>query len=71
MVSELTFALLKCKMDSNMTITENGSVSIREHGSTRVVPTWQTLTTGITMSPIIVLGVLGNLFSLFVWVKGK
>lgn len=54
-----------------MTITENGSVPVREHGSTRVVPTWQTLTIGITMSPIIVLGVLGNLFSLFVWVKGR
>ncbi|XP_045196298.1 galanin receptor type 2-like [Mercenaria mercenaria] len=49
-----------------------GNISDIEHyGSTRRTGTWLTLVTGICLSPVIVLGVLGNIFSLLVWVKGR
>ena len=49
----------------------SGNMSDIEHfGSAREKETWQTFVVGIFLSPIIVLGVLGNIFSLLVWVKG-
>lgn len=54
----------------NQTIPGNVS-GIRQFGTSRPPETWQTLLTAICLSPIIVLGVLGNIFSLLVWVKGE
>ena len=33
--------------------------------------TWSTFLVGSMMSPVILLGVIGNLFSLLVWIKGR
>ena len=41
------------------------------YGTARHVTSWMTVTVAACLSPVIVLGVVGNFFSLLVWVKGR
>ncbi|XP_052820564.1 growth hormone secretagogue receptor type 1-like [Mya arenaria] len=59
-------------MDVNGSLQDvNVTSSIFQYGTRRNVASWQTVTAAVCLSPIIVLGVIGNLFSLLVWIKGR
>lgn len=45
--------------------------SSQQVGTSRQAETWEIWATAVCLSPIILFGVLGNLFSLLVWVKGR
>ncbi|KAL4232957.1 hypothetical protein ACF0H5_007645 [Mactra antiquata] len=58
-------------MDNNTSEIEHNFSTVPYHGAYRDVPPYLTIITGVILSPIILLGVLGNLFSLLVWIKGR
>ena len=52
---------------TGLNVTDN----VVDVGSRRDVASWQTIVVAIVLTPIIVLGMIGNIFSLLVWIKGN
>ena len=57
---------------ANITLMNEGTNEVNKSVvKTATGETWSTFLVGSIMSPIILLGVIGNMFSLLVWIKGR
>ncbi|XP_052286337.1 neuropeptide SIFamide receptor-like isoform X2 [Dreissena polymorpha] len=57
---------------NNTTVASTGDNNlVLNYGTERNVPLWQTIVNATLLSPIILLGIVGNMFSLLVWIKGR
>ena len=56
----------------NTNLTVSGNITVVGTKTVKITgQSWSTFLVGAIMSPIIILGLIGNIFSLLVWIKGR